>query len=677
MEKRVTVKSEREEYRIFRSRAYFAALIVFIALSLVFSRLVYLQMNQFEHYTALSKKNYQKRIPIPPVRGLIYDRNGVLLADNHIEYVLEAAEDDVENMSDSLSRLMQLLPITLQEVNKYKQKLRVNSRFLPVVLRKNLSEKEIAMFSVNRSRFPGFKVSVRVQRNYPLGSLGSHLIGYVGRIDKHDLQSLNAEEKINYSGTTHIGKSGIEKQYEHRLHGQAGYELTEVDAHGKPQLKLDEKAPITGEDLFLSIDLELQLKAEELLKEHNGAAVAIDPRNGEILAMASIPTYDPNLFVNGISYANYNALRDNTAKPLFNRALQGAYPPGSTIKPMAAIVGLNSGVVTPTSSVYGKGFYQIPGNKRKFRCWKKAGHSHISLNRAIYQSCDVYFYDLAFRMGIKRYSEAMSRFGFGSRTGIDLPHESKALMPNSDWKRKRHDQFWYPGDTVNAGIGQGFFTSTPLQLAQATAIMANHGRQYRPHVLRATRISRNLPKKLVIPEKLPSVGVTDLSYWDNVIQGMVNVVHGEHGTARSSAAGAKYRYAGKTGTAQVFGIAQNKTYDASKLKKELHDHSLFVAFAPLDNPRIALAVIAENAGGGSKVAAPIARQLLDSYLLTPQQKEELIDNNDSEESDSSPSLMNINKLREEAKLKRLLNTQNSINGSNNESTNNTIIRPVQ
>ena len=681
MEKRVTVKSEREEYRLFRSRAFVAALLVFIALSLVFARLAFLQVNQFEHFTVLSKENYQKRIPVPPVRGLIYDRNGVVLADNHIEYVLEAAEDDVKDMSDSLSRLMQLLAITIQEVNKYKQKLRVNSRFLPVVLRKNLTEKEIAIFSANRSRFPGFKVSVRVQRNYPLGSLASHLIGYVGRIDKRDVKKFTDAEKANYSGTTHIGKSGIEKQYESRLHGQAGYELTEVDAHGKPQLKLDEKAPTTGEDLFLSVDIELQIKAEELLKEHNGAAVAIDPRNGEVLAMASMPTYDPNLFVNGISYANYNALRDDIDKPLYNRALQGSYPPGSTIKPMAAISGLNSGVITPTSSVYGKGFYQIPGNKRRFRCWKKVGHGHISLNRAIYQSCDVYFYDLAFRMGIKRYSKAMSRFGFGVRTGIDLPHESKAVMPTAEWKRKRFDKFWYPGDTVNSGIGQGFFTSTPLQLAHATAIMANHGRQYRPHVLRATRVSRNLPQKLVTPEKLPSVGVTKLRYWDDVVRGMVNVVHGEHGTARGSARGAKYRYAGKTGTAQVFGIAQNKEYDASKLKKKLHDHSLFVAFAPLDNPRIALAVIAENAGGGSKVAAPIARQMLDTFLLTPQQKEELVVDGDSAEPGLSPSLMNINKLRKEVELKRRLKTESLINNSNstskNKSKSKTIIRSVQ
>jgi len=615
-----TEKTERGEYRLFRARAYVAAALVLLAMLAVFFRLINLQVQQYQHFTELSKENYLKRIPIPPVRGLIYDRNGVLLADNHIEYVLEAKQDDVEDMPTMLHSLMQLLPISLQEIKKFKQKLRVNSRFHPVVLRKNLTEQEVAIFSANRFRFSGFKVSVRMERTYPLGSVAGHLLGYVGRIDKRDLKKLDKKE---YKGTTHIGKTGIEKEYETRLHGKAGYEVIEVDAHGKPQRKVSEQAPIAGEDIFLSIDLELQIKAEKLLKNYNGAAVAIDPRNGDVLALASMPSYDPNLFVNGISYANYNALRDNPDRPLYNRAIQGAYPPGSTIKPMAALSGLNAGVVTPTKTIYAKGFFQIPGNKHRFRCWKKSGHGHISLNRAIYQSCDVYFYDLAFRMGINRYSKAMNKFGFGKKTGIDLPHERSALMPTQAWKRKRYDKFWYPGDTVNTGIGQGYFTATPMQLAFATATLANHGRKIKPHLLWATRASRNLPEKLVKTVKLPSIGVTKLRYWDDVIRGMVNVVHGAGGTARRSGAGAKYRFAGKTGTAQVFGIAQNKSYNASRLKKKLHDHALFVAFAPVQSPRIALALIAENGGGGSKVAAPIARQLLDTYLLSKEDKEQL------------------------------------------------------
>ncbi len=648
MEKRVSVKSERDEYRLFRSRAIVAATVVFIALSLIIFRLIYLQVNKFEHYTELSKQNHQKRIPIPPPRGLIYDRNGIVLADNHVEYVLEAKRDDVENMDDSLKRLMQLLPITSQDITKFKQKQRVNTRFQPVVLRKNMTEKEIALFSVNRSRFQGFKVSVRTQRNYPFGSAASHVIGYVGRIDKKDQKRL---DKNNYSGTTHTGKTGIEKFYEDRLHGQAGYELTEVDVHGKPQLITDEKAPIAGEDLFLTLDLELQLKAEELLSEHNGAMVAIDPRNGEILAMVSMPTFDPNLFVNGISYANYNALRDNPDRPLFNRALKGSYPPGSTIKPMLAFAGLNEGVVTPSSNIYAKGFFQIPGNRHKFRCWKKAGHGHISLNRAIYQSCDVYFYDLAFRMGIKRYSKTMKRFGFGKKTGVDLPHERAGLMPTPEWKRKRYDKFWYPGDTVNVGIGQGYFTATPLQLAHATATLSKRGHGYRPHLLRATRLSRNLPEKLVSVQKLPTIGATKLRFWDDVIHAMTNVVHGSHGTARRTSVGAKYRFAGKTGTSQVFSIAQNKTYDAKTLAKKLHDHSLFVAFAPVKNPRIALAIIAENAGGGSKVAAPLARILLDTYLLTDKQKEE-IKQRELEKQQAKKGVNNKNKSTKKSRKKK-------------------------
>ncbi len=616
---KLTVKNEREELKLFRSRALTAGFLVFIALLLVIVRLVFLQINNYEHYTKLSQENYQKHIPIPPVRGQIYDRNGLLLADNHIEYVLEVTKDKVLDLDRELERLNELIPMGPQAIKKFKQKLRVNSRFLPVILRPGLTETEIATFSVHRSRFPGFEINVRMERVYPLEETAGHLIGYVGRIDKRDLKRLGKKGKKEYKGSTHIGKSGIEKFYESRLHGKSGYKVVEVDAHGKPQRVFESKEPIAGEDLFLSIDLKLQLKAEALLQERdsNGAVVAIDPRNGEVLAMASVPMFNPNLFVNGISYKNYNALRNDPNRPLYNRALQGAYPPGSTIKPMAALVGLDEGTVTRSRSVFGRGFFQIPGVRHRYRCWKwkRGGHGHISLNRAIYQSCDVYFYDLAYRMGIKRFSTSLKRFGFGSKTGIDLPHERSALMPSAEWKKKRYNQNWYPGDTVNIGIGQGYWTATPLQLAHAVGIVAMKGIRMRPHVLRGVRLSRNLPEKLVSAQQLPSVAVTNPRYWDDIIKAMVHVVHGPGGTAGRSGRGAKYKFGGKTGTAQVFTVAQNKTYNASRLAKKLHDHSLFVAFAPADNPEIALAVIVENAGGGSKVAAPLARKLLDSYFL--------------------------------------------------------------
>jgi len=616
-----TVKNERDELDLFRSRALVAGVLVFLALFLVIVRLIFLQINNYEYYTNLSRENYQKHIPIPPVRGQIYDRNGILLADNHIEYVLEVTKDKVQDLEDELLRINELIPMSPQEIKKFKQKLRVNSRFLPVVLRPGLTEKEIATFSVHRSRFPGFEINVRMERTYPLGETAGHLIGYVGRIDKKDLKRLNKEE---YKGTSHIGKSGIEKFYETRLHGTSGYKVVEVDAHGKPQVVLDQKAPIAGEDLFLSIDLKLQLKAEELLeaRDSNGAVVALDPRNGEILAMASVPMFDPNLFVNGISYKNYNALRNNPDRPLYNRALQGTYPPGSTIKPMAALAGLDEGTVTRSRSVFGRGFFQIPGVRHRYRCWKKSGHGHVSLNRAIFQSCDVYFYDLAYRMGIKRYSKSLRRFGFGQKTGIDLPHERTGIMPSAEWKKKRFDQNWYPGDTVNIGIGQGYLTVTPLQLAHAVGTIAMHGVKMRPHVLRGVRISRNLPEKLVAAEQLPSITIKNPNYWNDIVKAMVHVVHGPGGTAGRSGAGAKYKFAGKTGTAQVFSVAQNKTYNAARLAKKLHDHSLFVAFAPPNNPTIAIAVIVENAGGGSKVAAPLTRKLLDTYFLKPEPKKD-------------------------------------------------------
>ncbi|MCK5903553.1 MAG: penicillin-binding protein 2 [Cocleimonas sp.] len=616
-----TFDNQRDELSLFRSRAFIAGLFVFLALLGIIIRLTILQINHYDHYTALSKENYQKHIPIPPVRGQIYDRNGILLADNHIEYVLEVTKDKVLDLDDELIRVNKLIPMSPQSIKKFRQKLRVNSRFLPVVLRPGLTDKEIATFAVHQSRFPGFKINVRMERRYPLAEVAGHLIGYVGRIDKRDLKNIDKKE---YNGSTHIGKSGIEKFYETRLHGKSGFKTVEVDAHGKPQVVLKQKSPIAGEDLFLSIDLKLQLKAEELLqaRDSNGAVVAIDPRNGEVLAMASVPMYDPNLFVNGISYKNYNRLRNNPSRPLYNRALQGTYPPGSTIKPMAALAGLDERTVTTGRSVFGRGFFQIPGVRHRYRCWKKRGHGHVSLQRGIFQSCDVYFYDLAYRMGIKKFSKSLARFGFGSKTGIDLPHERSGIMPSSEWKKKRFNQNWYPGDTVNIGIGQGYWTVTPLQLAHAVGTVAMKGMRMRPRVLRAVRSSRNLPAELIPHEQLPTIAVRNTRYWDEVIRAMVHVVHGPGGTARRSGAGAKYRFGGKTGTAQVFSVAQNKSYNASRLAKKLHDHSLFVAFAPPENPIIALAIIVENAGGGSKVAAPLARKLLDAFFLKPDPKKE-------------------------------------------------------
>ncbi|HPQ94404.1 MAG: penicillin-binding protein 2 [Thiothrix sp.] len=630
MGERLSIKTERDEQQLFNARVIVAALVILSALLGILARAYFLQVRDHDKYTELSKQNYQKRIPVPPTRGQIYDRNGVMIADNRAQYVLEVVLDAVPDQNNDgrkrfsdltlmLERLNKVVPLTEKDLRVFNQQVRRGSRYQPTVLKENMAEDEVAMFAVNRSRFPGVNLVRRMQRFYPLKSIASHVIGYVGRIDERDLTRLDSE---NYAGTTHVGKIGIEAAHEDRLHGQTGYQLMEVDAHGRHIAVLEEKDPVGGQDLILSLDMRLQIKAENLLKDERGAIVAIDPRNGEVLAMASVPTFDPNLFVDGISHKNYTALRDDPDRPLYNRALQGAYPPGSTIKPMAALAGLYDKVIWPSKRVYDPGFFQLPGHKRRYRCWKKVGHGSLNAQEAIAKSCDTYFYDLAYRMGVENFSGYMNRFGFGLQTGIDLTSESAGLMPTPEWKQKRHKQFWYPGDTVNIGIGQGYWLATPLQLAHAVSTVATRGKRLRPHVLRSVRSSKDQPEQVIAPEILNQVPVRDPGHWDLAIQGMVDVMHASFGTARAAGKDAPYLIAGKTGTAQVFGIAQNARYDASKLAKRLHDHSLFVGFAPANDPRIAIGIIVENGGGGSKVAAPTGRKIMDAYLLNQYGDEE-------------------------------------------------------
>lgn len=623
MGERLSIKTERDEQQLFSSRAIIAALIVLLALTAIAARLYVLQIRDHKHFTKLSLQNYQRRIPIPPTRGQIYDRNGILLADNHTQYVLEVVRDAVPDQNGDgrkqyvdidlmLERLGRLIPLSEKEKSTYIKKMKNTSRFRPAVLKEDLSPEEVAMFAVNKVRFPGVDIKVRMSRYYPFKDLASHVIGYVGRIDSRDLKKVNREE---YAGTTHIGKTGVEASHEDRLHGQAGYHLVEVNAHGEHQRIVDEKFPVGGQDLFLSLDIHLQIKAENLLQGQRGAIVVMDPNNGEVLTMASVPAYDLNLFVNGISHKNYSALRDNPDRPLYNRALQGAYPPGSTIKPMVAIGGLNEGVIWAGKTTWDPGYFQVPGHKHRYRCWKKSGHGHVNLDHAIARSCDTYFYDMALRMGVDKYSGFMKTFGFGVRTGIDLPSESTGLMPTREWKQRRHKQLWYPGDTVNIGIGQGYWLATPLQLAHATSALAMKGIRIKPRMLRSVRVAKNLPQEMLKPEFLPKIQAKNSRYWDMTIDGMINVMHSSYGTAKRVGKDAAFTIAGKTGTAQVFGIAQNARYDASKLAKRLHDHSLFVGFAPAKTPEIALSVIVENGGSGGKVAAPYGRAMLDEYLV--------------------------------------------------------------
>lgn len=605
-----TFKDNLLESRLFMGRvlvALFVSGLLFIALIM---RLVYLQVVAHEHFRTLSEDNRIKLQPVPPNRGLIYDRNGVLLADNLPSFRLEIVPEEIDDLDATLTelgKLVEIKPVDLERFHKLRRRM---NRFDGVPLRFHLSEEEVARFAINRHRFPGVDIQVGLSRYYPIGSHAAHAIGYVGRINEDELTQIDTG---NYRGTTHIGKEGIEKAYEDLLHGKVGYDQLETNAAGRTLRVLARQDPVQGSSLYLSLDARLQQVIEQAFTEYNGAAVAIDPRSGEVLAFVSVPGYDPNPFVNGIEYKDYKALNEDPNQPLFNRALRGQYPPGSTLKPFVALAGLENGVVTTHSSTFCPGFYRLPGSEHKYRCWKHSGHGTVALNTAIVQSCDVYFYDLARSLGIDRLHDYLAQFGFGTRTGIDLVGERGGVLPSSAWKRSTRKEPWYPGETLISGIGQGYNLMTPLQLAVATATLASEGEFRPPHLVHAIRDPNgNLaPLPVPPPRSIPIVNRED---WDQVIAAMVDVVHSARGTAKRISTGIDYTIGGKTGTAQVFGLKQDEKYDETKIDKRLQDHALFIAFAPADAPRIAVAIVAENGGHGGSVAAPIARTILDQYF---------------------------------------------------------------
>jgi penicillin-binding protein 2 len=583
----------------------------FLCLTL-FSRLLYLQVIAHEHYTTLSENNRVKLQPIPPNRGLIYDRNGILMAENLPSYRLEITPEQIVDMAATLDALSAIIDIHPSDRMRFEQLVKRKPRFEAIPLLFHLSDEEVARFSVNRHRFPGVDITAGLARHYPLGQLAVHAIGYVGRIDEQALKDLDSS---NYRGTTHSGKIGIEKTYESLLHGKVGLQQVETTAQGRVLRVLNRMAPESGRNLYLTLDSRVQRAAEAAFGDFSGSAIAIDPQNGHILAFVSLPTYDPNLFVNGIDYAAYAALKDNDHQPLFNRALRGQYPPGSTIKPFMGLAGLEQGVSTPHSKTYCPGFYTLPGKERKYRDWKRTGHGTVNLETAITQSCDVYFYDLALSLGIDNIHDYLEHFGFGRATGIDIVGELSGLLPSREWKRRRHDQPWFPGETIITGIGQGFFLVTPIQLAIAAAALANGGHILQPNIVYADQAA-NTSALVPYPSRLlENITISDQHHWDDVIEAMVGVVHGPRGTARAIGADSPYRIAGKTGTAQVYGLKQEEKYNAAEIDEKLRDHALFIAFAPVEQPRIAVAVIVENGGGGGSVAAPIARKIMDAYLL--------------------------------------------------------------
>ncbi|MBB3332206.1 penicillin-binding protein 2 [Halomonas campaniensis] len=625
---RQNLKSPEQELRIFRMRALLAVVLVFALTGLLMGRLAYLQVVQHEVYSTRSEKNRVRVEPLPPTRGLIYDRNGVLLAENRPTYNLTLVRERVDDLDATLALLVELLELPDEEAEAFRVRSRQRQRpFQPALLMSDLDEAQIARLAVNRHLLPGVEVEAQLLRYYPDAEVMAHALGYVGRINAEELQTLDAGR---YAGTHFIGKTGVERYYEDALHGQAGLRKVETNARGRVLRELGRTDPVPGQNLTLTLDKQLQTLAYELLDGRRGSIVAIVPATGEILAMVSAPGFDSNQFVTGIDVASYRALQEDLDLPLYNRAIRGHYPPGSTIKPFLALAGLAEGVITPDKTVFDPGYYQLPNDSRRYRNWLRWGHGRVDMERSIAVSNNTYYYSLAHDLGIDRLHENMDAFGFGQRVGHDVFGESTALMPSRDWKRGRFNQPWYPGETLSVGIGQGYWQVTPLQLATATAVLANRGEWVKPRL--ASRIGDE-PVPLDLPETPEDITLSNDAWWDRIYAGMEKVLTGSEGTARRTGVGLEYRMGGKSGTAQVFSLGQDQKYNAEELAERLRDHALFMAFAPLEEPQIAVSVIVENAGGGSTHAAHLARAMTDAWLLEDEEPDieelrEVLENDD-------------------------------------------------
>ncbi len=620
----VPIKDHHREQRLFVARVVFAATVSALLLGLVVARLVQLQIVDYEHFAERSQGNRFRIEPLPPNRGLIYDRNGRVLAENLPAYQLELIPEQVPDIDATLERLADLELIEREDIPRYQALIRHGPRFKAVTLRFRLTEAEISRFAIQRPRFPGVDFQPRLVRHYPDGELVAHVVGYVGALSTADLNRLDPTE---YAGTAHTGKTGIEFYRESALHGEPGYQQIITNARGRQipadsknvaESLLESEAPQPGTSLYLTLDLDLQRVATEALRGQRGSVVAIDPNNGDVLALVSAPAFDPNAFALGMSVSEYNALQYDHDQPLFNRAVRGNYPPGSTIKPMLALAALEVGATNLTRRTFCRGFYTLPGSTHRYRDWRPQGHGEVDLHDAIARSCDVYFYEISREIGIDRMHFFLSQFGLGQATGIDIPGEKDGLVPSREWKRRqfsdRANQVWFPGETVIASIGQGYMLVTPLQLAHATATLAMRGKRFRPHLVAALENPLTGERERVLPEPLPPVDIDNEFYWDSIVNAMHAVMQSETGTARAVGLRAPYRMAGKSGTAQVFSVAQEEEYNEEEIAERLRDHALFIAFAPLEEPQIAVAVIVENGRSGSSVAAPIARAVMDAHL---------------------------------------------------------------
>ena len=615
MARTLRIKDHWREQQLFTGRLLVAIVVVLGLTGLVVARLVQLQVGKYEYYSAQSSGNRIRVQPIPPIRGLILDRNGKVLAENTPSYQLEMTPEQVPDMADTLGRLVASGILEEGDLPELKEMIATRRTFDTVVVAERLSDEELAAFAVRRPHFPGLEIRARLGRSYPYGTAAAHLLGYVGGISADDKKILDPAE---YAGTTHVGKISVERSFEASLHGTSGHEDVVVNVHGRKMQVLDRIRSLPGRDVILTIDMDAQLAADQALQGKRGAAVAIDPRNGEVLAFVSTPAYDPNALSAGLSRRAYLALQEDIDRPMFNRALRGQYPPGSTIKPIVALAALHYGVTTPERRVGCRGFFSLPGSSHRYRDWKPEGHGSVNLYSAIEQSCDVYFYSMARELGIERMGSFLQNFGLGGLTGVDIGGEQSGLVPSPEWKkqafRKSGEQVWYPGETVIAGIGQGYLLVTPLQLAHAAATIAARGQRFQPMLLKGSRDSATGTIEYQAPTPLPPVPEQDVAWWDAIIEGMHGVMQGPRGTARAVGLNAPYQMAGKSGTAQVFSIGQKEKYKAKDVAERRRDHALFIAFAPIEAPRIAVAVIIENGESGSKAAAPIARAVMDAYL---------------------------------------------------------------
>lgn len=610
------IRDHSAEEMLFIRRAVIAFLLVVVCFGVLIFNLYHLQVEQHDFYQTRSNQNDIKMLPIAPSRGLIFDRNGIPLVQNITLYRLQVIPSKIADMSALLQALSPIVDLTADDIASFRDDMHHNSRYKEVTLKSDLTDVEVARFAVNEFRFPGVTVESYQQRSYPYGAELAHVVGYVSKINDNDLQRLAKNgEAENYAADRNIGKQGIEGYYEKELHGTTGYQEVEVDNHGRVVRLLKEVPPVAGKNIYLTLDLHLQQYIESVLKGQRAAVVAVDPRDGGVLAMVSSPSYDPNPFVKGIGYQAYKSLLDNQDRPLINRVTQGLYPPASTVKPYMALSALSAGVITPNTTFFGAPTWTLPGTQRRYRDWLKTGHGMLNVTKAIEESADTFFYQVAFEMGIDRIHEWLSKFGYGQSTGIDLNEEYAGVLPSREWKQRVHKKPWYQGDTISVGIGQGYWIATPIQMVKALTTLINNGKVQNPHLLYSMK-QGNKVERYQQPANLPQVGDPKSPYWGIVRNGMYGMANLPNGTGYKLFHTAPYQIAAKSGTSQVFSLKENQTYNAKMIPVRLRDHIFYTLFAPYQHPKVAMALILENGGGDGVVAGPTARAILD-HIFDP------------------------------------------------------------